>query len=155
MVTTMFRAGAAIFGLAMIAGLPLTDCAGAEERHVARDARETVVLSTEERDRMLAGMRTYLESIQGIIASLAANQTKQVARHAAMSGKKLLGSVDPARALAVHHGYTTMSLDTHQKFDDLASKAARGTTKLELLSDLSAILANCITCHAAYRVTRR
>lgn len=151
----MLRLRAAIFGVLTIAGLPLTDCAGAEERRVARDARETVVLSTDERNRMLAGMRTYLESIQGIIASLAANQTQQVARHAAKSGKKLLGNVDPALALAVPLGYTTMSLDTHQKFDDLASKAALGTTKHEMLTDLSAILANCITCHAAYRVTRR
>jgi hypothetical protein len=118
-----------------------------------RETREALVLTLRERDHMLAGMRTYLESIQGIISSLATNQTKEVASHAERSGKKLLENVEPGLAFAVPVGFTSMSLDTHTKFDELADKARKGTSRIEIISDLSAILANCTTCHAAYRIS--
>lgn len=118
-----------------------------------RDTREALVLTPRESERMLAGMRIYLESVQGIISSLATNQTKEVANHAERSGKKLLENVEPGIAFAVPIGFTSMSLDTHAKFDELAQKARKGTSKLEIISDLSAILANCTTCHAAYKIS--
>ena len=45
-----------------------------------------------------------------------------------------------------------MSFDTHDKFDKLAEKAAKGESRSVILKDLRDVMANCISCHTAYRL---
>lgn len=116
------------------------------------DPREAVALSAAEAERMLAGMRTYLETIQGIVAAMAENETGRVPEIAARSGAKLLQEVPPTTGLKAPIGFAMMSFDTHDKFDRLAEKARRGTSRAEILADLRDIMGNCIGCHAAYRL---
>jgi hypothetical protein len=116
------------------------------------DSREPVILAPFEAEAMLAGMREYLETIQGIVAALAENDTMRSADIAANSGARMLESVPFTTGLKVPLGFTTMSLDTHDKFDKLADKMRRGTSRTEVLSDLRNIMSNCISCHASYRM---
>jgi hypothetical protein len=116
------------------------------------DPREAVALSAEEAEAMLAGMRAYLETIQGIVAAMAENDTGRVPEIAARSGAKLMQEVAPTTGLKTPMGFAMMSVDTHDKFDRLAEKARRGTSRAEILGDLRDILGNCIGCHAAYRL---
>lgn len=132
---------------------PLTNLAVAADK--TPDTRDKLPLTTRERDHMLAGMRTYLQSIQGIIEGLATNRMDRVRASASKSGKRLIDSVDPSVAFVVPPAFTSMSLDTHAKFDDLAAKAKSGTSRIEIMNDLSALLTNCTNCHAAYRVEPR
>lgn len=115
------------------------------------DERQVIVLTPTERDVMLAGMRTYLETIQGITAALAENQPDRVAAIAAKSGAKLLQTVSPATAPKLPLGFMSMSFDTHDKFDKLSAKAARTASRGEVLGDLRDILGNCTSCHMSYR----
>lgn len=115
------------------------------------DERTEIVLDAAERDVMLAGMRTYLESVQGIVAALAENHPDRVAGIAAKSGAKLLETVTPATATKLPIGFMSMSFDTHDKFDKLAAKAARTASRSEVLSDLRDILGNCTSCHMSFR----
>lgn len=116
------------------------------------DPREAVALSPAEAEEMLAGMRTYLETIQGIVAAMAENDIARVPAIAKQSGAKLLHDVNPATGLKAPVGFGMMSLDTHDKFDKLAAKAEAGTSRAEVLTDLRDILGNCISCHATYRL---
>jgi cytochrome c556 len=136
-----------VAGLCALAGAGI-----AATGSVARDSRETLALSRVEREHMLKGMRIYLESVQGIVEALASNDMKRVKESAARSGNKLLEGVDPATAIVVPLGFTAMSMDTHEKFDALAAKVERGSSRIEVLGDLNAILSNCTTCHTAYRI---
>ena len=43
------------------------------------DPREAIALSPVETEKLLAGMRTYLETIQGIVAAMAENDVARVA----------------------------------------------------------------------------
>lgn len=115
------------------------------------DERTAIVLTPTERDVMLAGMRTYLETTQGIVAALADNQPDRVAAIAAKSGARLLQTVSPATAPKLPLGFMSMSFDTHDKFDKLSAKAARTASRSEVLSDLRDILGNCTSCHMTYR----
>lgn len=101
---------------------------------------------------MLSGMRTYLETIQGVVAAMAENDIARVPEIASKSGAKLLQDVNPATGLKAPIGFTMMSFDTHDKFDKLAEKARRGTSRAEVLADVRDILGNCISCHATYRL---
>lgn len=116
------------------------------------DPREAVALNPDEAERLLAGMRTYLETIQGIVAALAENDIGRVPDIAARSGNKLLEGVGPLTGLKVPLGFSSMSFDTHDKFDKLADKARRGSSRTELLTDMRDIMGNCISCHATYRL---
>ncbi|AGK56784.1 hypothetical protein HYPDE_25498 [Hyphomicrobium denitrificans 1NES1] len=122
--------------------------------HARGDSREALTLSPAEAAEMLSGMRTYLETVQGIVSALAENKVARVPEIAARSGAKLLGSMNPITGLKAPIGFTMMSLDTHDKFDKLAEKARRGTSRTEVLTDLQDILGNCTGCHAAYRLAR-
>ncbi|HRN88639.1 hypothetical protein [Hyphomicrobium sp.] len=116
------------------------------------DPREAVALNPAEAEEMLAGMRTYLETIQGIVAAMAENQIDRVPQIASKSGAKMLRDVNPVTGLKAPIGFSMMSFDTHDKFDKLAEKARTGTSRSEVLADLRDILGNCIACHASYRL---
>jgi hypothetical protein len=136
-----------------VAALSLAGAAYAQHAPQAKgDTREAVSLNAAEVETLLSGMRTYLETIQGIVTAMAENDTGAVARIAPKSGAKLLQNVDPTTGLKAPLGFTMMSFDTHDKFDKLAEKAARGTSRSEVLNDLRDIMANCISCHATYRL---
>lgn len=81
------------------------------------DQRTEIILDAAERDVMLAGMRTYLESVQGIVAALAENHPDRVASIAAKSGNKLLQTVSPLTAAKLPLAFMSMSFDTHDKLD--------------------------------------
>jgi len=116
------------------------------------DSREAISLATKETATLLAGMRTYLETIQGIVAAIAENDVKRVPAIAKKSGAKLLNGVDPFTGLKLPLGFTSMSFDTHDKFDKLADKASKGASRSVILTDLRDIMGNCISCHAVYRL---
>lgn len=116
------------------------------------DPREAVALNPAEAEEMLTGMRTYLETIQGIVAAMAENNIDRVPPIAAKSGAKMLREVNPVTGLKAPIGFSMMSFDTHDKFDKLAEKARAGTSRTEVLGDLRDILGNCIACHASYRL---
>lgn len=116
------------------------------------DPREAIALSPAEAEHLLAGMRTYLESIQGIVAAAAEYNVASVPEIAARSGARLLQGVAPLTGLKLPIGFTSMSFDTHDKFDKLAEKAKRGTSRGEVLKDLRDIMGNCVSCHAQYRL---
>lgn len=141
-------AAACAFGALALAG-PVS---AQQPPQAAGDPREAIALSPAEAEELLSGMRTYLETIQGIVAAMAANDTGLVSEIAPKSGARLLQKVAPSTGLKAPIGFAMMSFDTHDKFDKLAEKAKRGTSRAEVLSDLRDIMANCISCHASYRL---
>ena len=125
---------------------------------VARDAslshaetRTPIELSAKERERMRAGMRAYLEAVDGITTALGENRMPGVAKSAKAVGTDMIKDVSLGDLMTLPPAFLAMSLDTHQKFDALAKDAADHTTKAAALKQLGAILANCTACHAAYR----
>lgn len=125
--------------------LPAAQAAGVDDR-------TTITLDPAEREHLLAGMRTYLMSIQGIVAALAENQTPRIAEAAKPSGAKALQTVSPITAVKLPAGFVSISFDTHDKFDKLAERALKQPSRGEILSDVRDLLANCTSCHMMYRL---
>lgn len=101
---------------------------------------------------MRAGMRLYLECIEGITEALGENGMAGVARSAKRCGMDMVENVSFADVMTLPPEFLGLSLDTHQKFDALAHAAAEHGTKSSALKELGALLANCTACHAAYRL---
>ncbi len=115
------------------------------------DAREAIALSADERTHMLEGMRLYLQALQGIVESLAANNMSGVAQYAQEAGAKMLQGAPMSIPLKAPLTFTALGLNTHEKFDVL-SERARNASRGDVLQALADIMANCTGCHSAYRV---
>jgi len=122
---------------------------------LATDRREALVLERADGEQLLAGMRGYLASVQGIVDGLARSDVTAVAESARKSGAAMLAEIRLSAIVGLPPGFLVASLATHQKFDDLAEAAKAGETRLALLDSLSALLASCNACHEAYRVVAR
>ena len=114
------------------------------------DAREKIELSFKEREEIRAGMRAYLESVQGIVEGLAQHKMEVVAR-VLRSGEQMIKDVPVLMALRLPPEFVMISMDTHKKFDELAREARVTRTKLAVTSKLNEVLMNCTSCHAMYR----
>jgi len=102
---------------------------------------------------MRAGMRAFLESVEGITQGIAEGSKQRVAASARRSGWAMMDDAATAMALKLPPEFVAVSIDTHQKFDDLAAAAEAGAAKGKLLGDLGQILTNCTACHASYRLS--
>lgn len=141
---------------AAVCGLLLAACGAAQPGLTTGgpDERAVVTLSAKEARALQKGMRIYLESVQGIIDGANRNDMRQVAKSAERSGTGMVSGLSLTDALALPPEFVGMALDTHQKFDELASSARQRAGKRQVMQQLDAILVNCTACHAAFRLGR-
>lgn len=132
-----------ICGAVALGALPATTTAG--------DVREKVELTVSEREHLKAGMRAYLDNIQGVVDGLSKHDFKAASRAATKSGMAAVKSVPVALALRLPPQFTLMSIDTHEKFDALAREAGEKRTNLAANKALNDVLANCTACHAMFK----
>lgn len=115
------------------------------------DARARIDISAKEREEIRAGMRAYLESIQGIVEGLARHKMGNVAKSAAKGGERMLADVSLQLVMKLPPDFVMISADTHRKLDELATVARETGTKLAVTDKLAEVLENCTSCHARYR----
>lgn len=133
--------------------LLLAGCGAAHDAAMSRtEARTPIDLSAKDRERMRAGMRLYLECVEGITEALGEQSMAGVARSAKRCGMDMVNDVSLADVVTLPPEFLGLSLDTHQKFDALATEAVEQGTKSGALKQLGGILTNCTACHAAYRL---
>lgn len=117
------------------------------------DGRTTIHLPAAERAHFRKGMRVYLESIEGIIDGMAKHKMALVAKAAKKSGVSMVKDVSLDTALGLPPEFAMISMDTHEKFDELAKTAREnGVSKLQITNQLSTILAACTSCHSAFKL---
>lgn len=119
------------------------------------DDRTPITLSPAERVHFREGMRGYLESIEGIIDGMTKHKMPLVAKAAKKSGMGMVKDVSVGTAISLPPEFVMMSVDTHEKFDDLAKEAKEVGTKLAVMNKLSTLMANCNACHSGFRLSPR
>lgn len=133
----------------------LAACGGAKIEAAPRaDPRTPIQLSAEEDEHLRAGMRDYLESIQGIVGALPQNKMPVVASYAKRAGMGMVDDVPVSAVMKLPPGFAVLSIDTHQKFDALSRMAEEPANKNAILTQLRDILTNCTACHSTYRTSR-
>jgi len=115
------------------------------------DGRMTIHLNSEERDLVLAEMRSFLTSVQQITKGISEDNIKLVAESARKVGKAAQGEVPGTLMGKLPMQFKQLGFDTHTKFDQLAMDAEDLGDSNHALSQLSTLMQNCIGCHAAYR----
>lgn len=118
----------------------------------APDGRTAILLAPDERDLVLSEMRMFLESVQQISAGLSAQDMQQVVQHARQSGRNAQQAVPGSLMGKLPLAFKQLGFDTHTKFDELALDAEQLGDPDHTLSQLAALMQNCIACHTAYRI---
>lgn len=116
------------------------------------DGRITILLNDSERNLVLAEMREFLSSVQQINRGLAENDMALVAEAARKSGKAAQAGMPGTLVGKLPLGFKKLGGDTHAKFDQLAMDAQDLEESSHSLEQLSVLLLNCVSCHAAYRI---
>ena len=118
----------------------------------ASDAREAIILSHGERDLVLAEMRMMLESTEGVVAGLAANDMQAVEQAAARAAPSAPGTVDQELHASLPEAFLHSGAAAHGGFEDIARLARQAAGAEAVMTRLGETLHQCTSCHAAYRV---
>lgn len=116
------------------------------------DGRTAILLAGSERDLVLAEMRGFLESVQGIVAAVTTRDMSAVAANARKVGSAAANEVPVTVMGKLPLAFKTLGLATHSAFDDIALEADGIGDGAVILSKLGTLMSNCTTCHAGYRL---
>lgn len=116
------------------------------------DGRAEILLEPAERDLVLSEMRVFLESTQQILAGITEGDLERAAHHARRSGRAAQQAVPGSLMGKLPLAFKQLGLETHTGFDTLALDAEQLGDREHTLSQLTALLQNCVACHAAYRI---
>lgn len=116
------------------------------------DARQRLALTAPARDKILAEMRAMLESLHGVLSGLGSGDRAAAERAARAAGMGTAADVEPAVMRQLPAGFRALGMQTHQGFDRLADQIRGGASVPETLDALTRVTANCVACHATYRL---
>lgn len=118
----------------------------------AADARMPLELTPDERAMILEEMRLFLEGVQKMTYALSTQDMHAAARSARSLGRKMVHEVPPALRTKLPAEFRQLGAEVHGSFDQMAMDAESLKDVSHTLSQLSATLQRCTSCHATYRI---
>lgn len=116
------------------------------------DGRRIIALSAQERDFVLAEMRTFLESVRDIVAAVADGQPARAADAAKRSGMTTMHNAPASLRAKLPPEFKALGMDTHKRFDALALEASGLAEPAPMMRQLTDVLDNCTACHAGFAI---
>ncbi|RLA26360.1 MAG: hypothetical protein DRR06_13355 [Gammaproteobacteria bacterium] len=116
------------------------------------DGRLAIQLRASERDLILHEMRTFLATIQQVTQGISEDNMDRIAESARKVGSGARSEVPGTLVGKLPMEFKQLGFDTHKKFDQLAMDAEDLGDGSHTLGQLSTLIQNCVSCHAAYRI---
>ncbi|MDQ2091603.1 hypothetical protein [Marimonas arenosa] len=140
----------AVLAAALGAGAYLFVIQGNTEPY--EDGRTAILLSKDERNRVLGEMRALLEASKAITQAAVKGDMETVATEARAVGMVAAEGESPVLIAKLPLEFMTMGYSAHRAMDDLADLAGRSDDPLEILGALGEAMEICTGCHAGYRL---
>lgn len=143
----------------------------------AVDTRAAITMTSAQREELRAQMRTHLESVQAILAALAASDWNAVGSAAASFGPGPGAGTGPGPGggmgqgpgrgqgqghgpmhsfrSALPDGWFTFARPMHQAMRAIADEATIEQRSSEVIAQLARATAQCTACHASFRIESR
>ena len=118
----------------------------------ASDGRTAILVTAGERDLVLLEMRQFLEAVQTITVAVNKDDMSTVVKAAKKVGFAAQSGVPPSLMKKLPIGFKKLGAGTHKAFDQLALDAESLGDKDYSLAQLGELMANCVSCHAAYQL---
>ncbi|MDH5394364.1 MAG: hypothetical protein OEY11_14345 [Gammaproteobacteria bacterium] len=116
------------------------------------DGRIAIPLSPAEKDLVLTEMRSFLNALQQISSGISEADFKLISEQARLLGSAAQQGVPISLMGKLPLSFKKLGFDTHQKFDLLAMDAEQLQDKEHTLKQMSTLMSNCVSCHAAYKI---
>ena len=116
------------------------------------DGRTAILLSKDERNRVLGEMRGLLEASKGIVQAAVAGDMETVAAEARAVGMVAAEGESPALMAKLPAEFMALGFSAHRAMDDLADLAGTTDDPLVVLGALGEAMEVCTGCHAGYRL---
>ncbi len=116
------------------------------------DGRISVLLSKDERNLVLAEMRAFVVSLQGVSQAITARDMEKVADLAEKAGMAAEANTPGSLLQKIPLGMKQLGFDTRKKFDEIAETARHSKEPVKARKQLDALMKNCIACHMTYRL---
>jgi len=115
------------------------------------DGREAIYVSGEERAALLGEMRGFLETVQGTMDALVAEDMAAIAELNAAAGMRAAAATPAALTNKLPEPFRQLGVSTHKLFDGIAQEATDMGDIGAITEQIGGLLANCTACHATYR----
>lgn len=126
---------------------------GAEARATGhQETREPVVLPAKARAQVLSEMRRMLAALNGVLTASVTMDRDRMAEAALSGGTRIAVDRDPALVDRLPQAFVRLGSSVHRDFDALAETIRSGASRDTVLSRMGSLTAECVSCHASYRV---
>jgi cytochrome c556 len=115
------------------------------------DGRSAVLLTQNERNKVLGEMRGLLETVQVVVQAATMGDMEAAAAASSAVGMVAAQAESPALIAKLPFEFKTLGMSTHKAFDSLAATAQGTDDPNVVLTELGRIMDNCVTCHSGYR----
>lgn len=116
------------------------------------DARVVLALTPEERVIILDEMRQLLDAVQKMTGALATQDMPAAAKASRAVGQHMGHAVPPALRAKLPMEFRQLGNSVHRDFDQMALDAETLGDVSHSLTQLSATLKKCVSCHATYQI---
>jgi len=118
----------------------------------SEDGRTSVILTKDERNLVLAEMRAFLVSVQGVSQAITENNMDKVEKLATKAGMAAEQDTPGSLLQKLPLGMKKLGFGTRDKFDEIARTAKTSKDAAIARKQLDTLMQNCIACHIAYRL---
>ncbi|SFN03819.1 hypothetical protein [Nitrosomonas communis] len=120
---------------------------------ISADQRHAIQLNTEEKDFVLAEMRSFLLSINGILKGLHENDMIAVSKAAKSAGIGMAVDASPLLMVKLPLEFKIMGMGLHKDFDKLSTDTQAGIDRDQVIHKLFELTSKCVSCHQVYRLS--
>ncbi|PVV05490.1 MAG: hypothetical protein B6D77_19515 [gamma proteobacterium symbiont of Ctena orbiculata] len=118
----------------------------------ASDDRSAILMPAQERDLVLREMRGFLQAVQAILIAAERENSQGIADAARQVGAVQQQGMPGTLVKRLPAGFKKLGRDTHRRFDQMALDAEQLGDTRHSLQQLGALMTNCVSCHASYRI---
>jgi len=136
----------------LLTGLLILSPVISNTAHAEQDNRQAINLTQDERNLVLAEMRTFLDTVRMVTIALAQDDYAAINATAKKVGMAAAGQVPPELSNKLPKQFKQMAMRVHQSFDLIALDAEAMEDKQQTLEQLGALMGNCVSCHAIFRL---
>lgn len=145
--------GIFVLALGVLAGAGAREASSREQQQA--DQRTTITLTADQREAVLTDMRSMLTQMQSIMDGASRMDVPRVRAAAQAASLAAMVGRDSLTYAQLPEGFRKQSAEVRASFDALAQAVRGFTARDTTLAYLSRISAQCVACHAQYRLVTK
>ncbi|WP_430229255.1 hypothetical protein [Nitrosomonas communis] len=120
---------------------------------ISADEHYAIQLDAEEKDFVLAEMKSLLLSINGILKGLHEDDMIAISKAAKSADMGMAVNASPLLMVKLPLEFKMLGMGLHKDFDKLSADTQAGINKDQIIHRLSELTSKYVSCHQVYRLS--